>query len=342
LNTWIGHKWHELTLITPAERAARLWNTVLETRERDRLPEVHYTFPQENYEMVWDYTLTPIMDTEKQETVRFILVSAVEVTEQVQARTELERLDSLKDDFLSLATHELRTPLSAILGNAQILSRNLKRQAAGLDGDNAQRAQLEQWISGLDKIVYQTNRTNKLIQEMMDVTRMRGKVFDLQNRENVDIVELVQRVVDQQSAIDGENHEIRFATSTHIALGTLDAGRIEQVLNNLISNALKYSPKGKPVDVGISHHPDSPDKVTVSVRDEGYGISKEEQEHIFDRFYRAHNRADVKIEGLGLGLYIACEIVTQQGGCMWLESAPDKGSTFYFTLPITRSSIHSS
>jgi len=105
----------------------------------------------------------------------------------------------------------------------------------------------------------------------------------------------------------------------------------------LFSNALKYSPTGKPVDVSVSYAKDATDLVLVAVRDEGYGISEEEQEHIFDRFYRVQSRE--KTDGLGLGLYIAHEIVTKQGGRMWLESTPNVGSTFYFSLPLSQQAM---
>ncbi len=235
---------------------------------------------------------------------------------------------------MSLTTHELRTPLTAILGNAQILLRSLKKQATQLSDKDSQRGQFEQWVGNLDRIVYQTNKMNTMIGEMVDVTRLRGKVFELHTTEGVDIVELVRRVIEQQTLADGDKHPIEFTTSTDAAIGTVDATRVEQVLNNLVNNALKYSPAGKPVSVSLTYATDTTDLVIIVVRDEGYGIGEEEQKHIFDRFYRASSRK--KADGLGLGLYIAHEIVTQQGGHMWLESTPNVGTTFYFTLPLSQ------
>jgi len=202
---------------------------------------------------------------------------------------------------------------------------------------DGQRTQFEQWVSTLDKIVHQTNRMNTMIGEMMDVTRINGQVFELHTSEGIDIVNLVQRVIEQQALADGNKHHINFATTTDAIIGTMDAARVEQILNNLISNALKYSPTGKPVDVSVSYAKDATDLVLVAVRDEGYGISEEEQEHIFDRFYRVQSRE--KTDGLGLGLYITHEIVTKQGGRMWLESTPNVGSTFYFSLPLSQQAM---
>ncbi len=330
----IGNTWHVNTIITPYEQAEALWNTAKESRTSTRLPEVAYTFAQDGQETFWDYTITPIMDIEQSDTIRFMLVSMVDITEQVQARRELERLDGIKDDFLSLTTHELRTPLTAILGNAQILLRSLKKQATQMSDKDGQPGQVEQWVNNVDKIVFQTNKMNTIIGEMTDVTRLSGRVFELHTTDGVDIVELIQRVVEQHRLADDNKHPIKFTASTDAIIGTVDAARVEQVLNNLLSNALKYSPAGKPVEASITYATDTVDLVIVAVRDEGAGISEEEQEHIFDRFYRAssHEKAD----GLGLGLYIAHEIVTQQGGRMWLESTPNVGSTFYFTLPLSQ------
>ena len=332
----IGSTWHENTIITPYEKAQAMWHTVVqEKRTSMRLPEVQYTFAQDGRETFWDYTITPIMDTEQSDGIRFMLVSMVDITEQVQARRELERLDSIKDDFLSLTTHELRTPLTAILGNTQILLRSLKKQTAQLSDKDNQRVQFEQWVNNLDKIVYQTNKMNSMISEMVDVTRLSGKVFELHMTEGIDIVNLVRRVIEQQTLADRDNHPIEFTTVNDVIIGTVDATRVEQVLNNLLNNALKYSPAGKPVSVSISYATDTPDLLIIAVRDEGYGISEQEQAHIFDRYYRASSRENA--DGLGLGLYITHEIVTQQGGRLWLESTPKRGSTFSFTLPLTHS-----
>ncbi len=306
-----------------------------EVYQRDEvrtLPRAHITSQQqqdEHDETYFVYTLVPSHDVHGH--VNGVIIYARDETEQ---RIELERLDTIKDDFLSLTTHELRTPLTTILGNAQILLRSLKKHATQLSDKDGQRGQFEQWVNNLDRIVYQTNKMNTMVGEMTDVTRLSGKVFEIHTTEGVNIVELMQRVIEQHRLDDNNKHSIEFTTSTDTVIGTVDVARVEQVLNNLLSNALKYSPANKPVEVSMNYATDTTDLVIIAVRDEGYGISEEEQEHIFDRFYRAssHERAD----GLGLGLYIAHEIVTQQGGRMWLESTQNEGSTFYFTLPLAQ------
>src|SRR6266700_1605776 len=331
----LGRGWYELTMVPPDQNPSRIWNTVLESRAPYRLPELHLNARQHGAETVWNWSLTPIMETEKPDIVRFMLVSAIEITQQTRAREEMERLNRLKDEFLSLASHELRTPLSSILGNAQLLQQDLKRQMQTTSKDESGKTttqSLDQQESNtLDRIISQARRMNKLIDEMLDITRIRSEVFELKKQEHVDIVALVRLVVEDYAA--SSDHPISLETSLKSLAITCDEARVEQVLNNLMGNAIKYSPPGKPVVAGIEQGQSN--EVIVWVRDQGPGISQEEQAHIFDRFYRAHAYGNPGVEGLGLGLYIAHEIVNRHGGRMWLASKPEAGSTFYFSLPLT-------
>ncbi len=328
-----GRTFQEVALIAPPEEASRLWNAALESHVAVHLSEVRVQVPPENgEESIWNWTLTPIMDTEGSDAVRFMLVSAVEITEEVQARREVERLNQIKDDFLSLASHELRTPLTAILGQAERLLRKLEPTRNSTAQGESQKTPLsiEQQIQTLERIIQQIRRMNRLIDEMRDLTRIRGELLQLNNQENVDIVALVRRVIEQQEA--ASERRVRLESGEERIIGTWDEARIEQVLNNLISNALKYSPAETPVTVGIER---SDNEVVVWVRDEGPGLDEEQQAHIFDRFYRVESNGEQsQVEGLGLGLYIAYEIVRLQGGRIWLESESGQGSTFFFSLPL--------
>ena len=128
-------------------------------------------------------------------------------------------------------------------------------------------------------------------------------------REDVNLVALVRQAVDQLSSASGR--EIILELAEEAIQVTVDEGRFEQVMNNLISNALKYSPSAKPVVVGIAR---KEEQAIVWVRDDGKGMSEEEQAHVFERFYRVNPDANVQVEGLGLGLYIASEIINRLGG----------------------------
>jgi signal transduction histidine kinase len=332
-DTLIGRHWQELNLIPSQEQAHSLWQTALENRTTTHIAQLPYEHAN-RAKIIWDYTFTPLPDTQKPDLIRFILVSAVDITEQVQIQRELEALDSLKDELLSMTSHELRSPLTAIQGSAQLLQRVIKKQKVAVDGQTRQ----EQWTDRetliLNTITHQANRMNKLIKEMMDVARIRGKMFDLEKKNDVNIVDLVRHVIVQYTQ-DKQHTNIVFQSKAETILGTWDEDRIEQVLNNLISNALKYSPADKPIVVKIELDSQNPaSEVIVSVCDHGLGIPEEDQAHIFDRFYRVNNGEQKPIEGLGLGLYISHAIVTQHGGRIWLTSHLGEGSTFYFTLPL--------
>jgi len=332
MESLVDRKWQEVAFVTPPERASQFWNTVVEKQEPIHIPELSYRFGDESAERIWDYTITPLMDSEQARAVRYVLISAIEITRSVQARKELEHLDTLKDEFIALVTHELRSPLTTIQANAQLLRRHVQKGNA-LWGDTVAQAQ-NQDIALLDKMIYQIGQMNKLIDEMLDVARIRGEMFQLHKKEHVDMVALVQCVAEQYTS---QSHDILFHANESPILGTYDEDRIEQVLNNLLSNAIKYSPEGKSIVVSVIREPEKPDEVVVAVHDEGLGIPEKDQEHIFERFYRSDDSQREKPHGLGLGLYIAHEIISLHDGQIWLESAPGKGTTFYFSVPIQKS-----
>ena len=324
----IGRGWHDLTIFVPEEQASAIWNAVREGQRPYRQPEVHLKLSQHGQETVWDWNLTPIPGKDQQEPVRFLLVSAVEITEQARARQEVERLNQLKDDFLSLASHELRTPLTAILGNIELLQRKLQRQA-NTDSVPGQKQDSACDAQALNSIIHQIHRLSHLIDEMLDITRIRGNVLELYKQEHVNIVELARRVVEQYSGIS--THPLKLESNEQTITGSWDEARLEQVLSNLVNNALKYSRPETPVVIGVEC---KVNEAVVWVRDQGPGISPEDQSRVFDRFYRVQTSDDSRGEGLGLGLYIAHQIVVQHGGRMWLDSKPGEGSTFYFSLPL--------
>ena len=268
-----------------------------------------------------------------------------ETRRTVEAQKELDRL---RDQFLSIASHELRTPLTSIKGFAQILQRNLNRtqQAEASDGiieplsQTSLTLSLERQSRILGSIVHQSNRLIGLIEEMLDISHIQSGQLRLKYSNQVNIVELVQRIVIQQQDVN-INRQIAFGMAQSVILGRIDEARIEQVVNNLIINALKYSAAETPIIVGVgyelppaSQNRAGPGTVRVWVRDGGWGIAPEQQSHIFEQYYRVRNPDDLTTEGLGLGLYISQEIVTRHGGQLWVESTPGEGSTFSFTLPL--------
>ncbi|MBV9691034.1 MAG: PAS domain-containing protein [Ktedonobacteraceae bacterium] len=328
----IGGLWYDLNPLAVGEAATELWNTVLESRVPFQQSEVHLQLAADEAETVWRWHLAPILDKERQHTVRYMLVSAVEITEQIRAQQEMERLNRAREDFLALASHELRNPLTSIQGFAQLLQRRLQHQPTQLSTQEVQNPNgadisPQQVVQALDRIIYQVKRLQRLIEEMVDITRIGGEVLKL-NKQPVDIVEVVRRAVETVTA--STDRVITVQGYGEAIIGNWDESRLEQVMNNLFNNAIKYSPSGTPVEVGIERQPDD---VLVWVRDKGQGISQEDQAHIFDRFYRIHNVENKSIEGLGLGLYIAYYVITEHGGRIWVESKQGEGSTFSFSLP---------
>lgn len=244
-----------------------------------------------------------------------------------------KQLDNLKDLFVSIASHELRTPLTLVNGYAQALRRNVAKQRdSKTDPANLEKF-LDKSLRSVSNIIEQADQIDDLIRQLLDFSRVQNGKLELDYSQDVNLIELVQRVVEQQSQIT-QDHTLKLQVSQSSVIGTFDKGRIKQVLNNLISNAVKYSPANTDVLVGVEQQAET---VLVWVRDHGYGINFADQNHIFDSFYRVRTRQNRRVEGLGLGLYITHDIVVQHGGRIWLESKPGEGSTFYIILPLAQS-----
>jgi signal transduction histidine kinase len=248
-----------------------------------------------------------------------------------QAHVEqLEELDRLKSRFLSMASHELKTPLTSISGLAQVLQRRMRRRLELVrPSDQEWCEELRAHIDRLDLLNSQTARLGRLVDELLDVSRIEsGK---LQFRWSpVDLTVLVTEVA-QRLQLTTAQHSIEIAFPTPIR-GPIDADRdhLEQVLDNLVSNAIKFSPAGGTVAITLR---DEDDEVVVRVSDPGIGIPTSELDAVFGLFYQADDPVSRRSGGMGLGLYISKEIVTRHGGRIWAESEAGKGSTFAFAIP---------
>lgn len=214
---------------------------------------------------------------------------------------------------MGIVSHELKTPVSSMKGYVQMLEEEFIHK-----GDSEAAFHLKKVDTQIDKL-------SNLINDLLDVTKIEsGKMeFFLQE---FDFDELVDEVVNSMQFVSSRHHLRRTGRCNKKVQG--DRGRIEQVIINFISNATKYSPKATEVVINTSYENGS---ATLRVKDFGTGISKSDLSKVFDRFYRASNR-NYKSGGLGLGLYISAEIIKRQGGKIWAESVPCKGSVFYFSL----------
>lgn len=223
---------------------------------------------------------------------------------------------TLRDDFISVASHELKTPITSVKMFTQILKKHSEQI-----GDNKA-------VSHLTKMDRQINKLTELVYDLLNVSKIQAGRMEFRI-EKFDFDRMVKEVVDilQQSET---KHKIIVRGKTGKKVHG-DSERIGQVLNNLVSNAIKYSPKSDTVEVTLRADAKN---VTVAVRDFGIGMEKAHFGRIFERFYRVYDATDKTFPGLGIGLYISSEIIKRHGGKVWVESHVGEGSTFYFSVPI--------
>ncbi len=254
------------------------------------------------------------------------LMGAVSVFQDVTLRKNMEQQ---KNEFLSLASHELRTPITTIQGLAEILYMHIQ-SGKSLNSPRSH--------SAIEEVIGQSRQLTYLIDGMLDISRLENMQLELQFVSN-DLVSVLKRVVESQS-MTSKYHPISLVIEglqAHETLkGCFDEQRMIQVMNNLMNNAIKYSPKGCPIEVGLRWTLTQPDEALLWVKDSGVGIPQSELNSIFDRFYRVSN-TDRSIGGLGVGLYLVREIVTRHDGRVWAESVEGKGTTFYVLLPLNSS-----
>ncbi|MDM1547478.1 PAS domain-containing sensor histidine kinase [Empedobacter falsenii] len=231
---------------------------------------------------------------------------------------DFKQLQKQKDDFIGIASHELKTPLTSLKLYAQSVEINLRKQG---DEKNAE---------VVKKMETQINKLNKLISDLLDVTKIQSGRMVLQD--SIFLMEdLVAEIVEEQ----------QMSTKTHTIILTKesagcirgDRDRIGQVLSNLINNAVKYSPKAKEVEVNLELIDGS---AKVSIKDNGFGIPQNKIHQVFDQYFRVGSEYEQGINGLGLGLFICAEIINKSNGQIYVKSELHKGSTFCFELPILK------
>jgi PAS domain S-box-containing protein len=250
------------------------------------------------------------------------IAGAVAVFYDVTQRRTHERQ---RDDFLSAAAHDLKSPLASIKGFAQLLRRNLNRRET---------VDREKILEGLDRIESTTARMTSLIGELLDATALQlDQPLDLRRRPT-DLVALAERVVsDQQQTTD--HHHLMVESAQEELTGEWDADRLERVLANLLSNAIKYTPEGGDIVVRVDCERDGgQDWAVLEVQDCGLGIPAADLPHIFERFRRGRNVTG-EIAGTGIGLSGSKQIVEQHGGTIRVASREGVGSTFTIRLPLS-------
>lgn len=260
---------------------------------------------------------------------RDLQVRVDEATAELRDQYErLQELDRLKTQFMSVASHELKTPVTAMSGFLQVALRRIKKRLdAGPPDPETWAAEQSAIAEQLVIVQRQTTKLARLIDELLDVTRIQsGRVeFDHQR---MDLGHLAREVVERMQTTT-TNHTLQ-VTGTEASVIVADRDHLEQVLNNLIANAVKYSPDGGTITIMVGSEGDG---VALSVSDTGIGIPEEELSSVFGLFYRSPDRRARDVGGMGLGLYISKEIIDRHGGRIWAESTVGKGTTFHVRLP---------
>jgi signal transduction histidine kinase len=237
---------------------------------------------------------------------------------------QAQAANQAKTEFMSVASHELKVPMTSIKGFAKLLTLGTGGQVT-----QQQRKFLEVISSNVD-------RMNRLVADLLDVSRIEAGRLRLEMG-NVNLQEIIETVVQSVKAqIDAKELTLELDVPASVPPVWGDRDRLIQVLTNLVSNAYKYTPNGGQIHIIVNGktEPESPDSLTISVRDTGVGISSEDQERLFTKFFRADDPRVRDVAGTGLGLSITKSLIETHGGEIWFQSEPGHGTTFTFTLPV--------
>lgn len=287
------------------------WPMARATRKGERIRNVEINIRREDG--TYGYILVsaaPIKDKNKK------IISGVSAFLDI---TDKKDLETRKDEFVSLVSHELKTPITSLNLFAELLRKEIKKGS------------YERTDDVIRKIKHQTSKLSQIVNDLLDVSRIEtGKMKFRKNK--FDIYELIKDISDDLQ-FTNPKHKIVFSSRGSQVI-TADKYRVYQVLTNLLTNAVKYSPSESTIYIEIQK---KKDYVQISVKDKGIGISKSHQEKIFEKLYQVSDPNEKSFPGLGMGLYISREIVLRHGGEMWVESKKGKGSKFVFTLPISSS-----
>lgn len=230
--------------------------------------------------------------------------------------TERKKNETRKSDFIGMVSHELKTPLTSL--NALIQVANVKLKDSG-----------DAFLEGaMAKASMQVKRMTSMINGFLNISRLEAGKIHI-DKQPFEISDLIQEILDETKLIVS-SHVVNISDCEPVSVNA-DRDKISSVVSNLVSNAIKYSPRGNLVKVGCQL---SGDKVIISVKDEGMGIKPQDLNKIFDRYYRVESNHTKHISGFGIGLYLSAEIIKRHSGKIWAESESGKGSTFYFSLPI--------
>jgi two-component system phosphate regulon sensor histidine kinase PhoR len=235
--------------------------------------------------------------------------------------THLKEIDKMKNDFVSVASHQLRTPLTAIRLFIDMLVRG---QVGALNKEQAEY---------LDNVLQSTDRMVGLVNDLLNVTRIESGRLRV-SPQPTNIINFLEGIISEsQPVAASRKQKIVFAKDNFkLPLVPIDHNLLRQVIHNLITNAIRYSPEGTGV-ISVKVENKNSQTFTISVKDNGIGIPEEKKYRMFEKFFRADNAVKISTEGTGLGLYVSKMIVESSGGRIWYESEMNKGTTFFVEMP---------
>ena len=295
-----------------AEVCLPVFDRVMAVGQQFSARELRISSRGDRSERFFNFTCQPLHDYRGP----LLLAHAVEVTDQVRARRDVEDALRLRDEFLSIASHELRTPIAALQAQAQLILRRANRG----------QVEMQRTMQAFQTIIAQSQKLSRLVGQLLDISRLESGKLQVEP-EQLDVALLVEQVVDI-ARTSAERHTIELEAPPSLEIHA-DQLRVEQVLTNLLDNAVKYSPHGGVIEVRLRR---TDDEAELSVRDHGLGIPPDKREAIFERFYQAHSSGHRS--GLGLGLYICRQIVEMHRGSIHAEFPADGGSRFVVRLPL--------
>ncbi len=314
-----------ITIVIPKERHYEEDLILSKIRNGERIQQMHTIRQRKDGSQIHvSLTISPIRD----DVNRIIGISKIarNITDLVMSQQKLEaytqelkRLNTHKDEFISMASHELNTPLTSLRVYLQMLKENVQKP-----GDDVTTR-----VTYTTKALNLTDKLGKLIGDLLNVSKIEAGKLHMHTQQ-FDFQALLQEVLDSMRAIT-KKHTIVFSGFNDSLLVWGDKDRLEQVVVNLLSNAIKYSPKADKILVDLQKHDD---KLALSITDYGIGIPANQMHRIFSRFFRAEGLSP-SFSGLGIGLYLSHQIVIRHNGTMRVQSEEGKGSTFTVELPLT-------
>lgn len=310
-----------ITLIIPKDRLDEETDIITKIRSGERVSHFETVrITKDGREINISLTVSPIKDKKGK------IIGASKIARDITEKVEMEKqrklytqklreLNDYKDEFMAMASHELKTPLTVIKANLQILENKMRT---------------DDKIDFVNKTLRQVNKLSDLISDLLDVSKIQAGKLEL-NRTDFDMSVFLTEIIEgiQQAS---PNHEIKLNINHKNLTAYGDRERLEQVVVNILTNAIKYSPNTKEVIVDA----DKKDEfIEVRIKDNGIGIPEDDLDKVFTRFFRVRGLAST-FSGSGIGLYISSEIIKRHGGDIWVESEPGKGSVFYFTIPAAK------